>query len=92
MLRLNAAFAHSQLGIPRDWKKEVLKIEVDDKEPRYRLLKKCILYEWAGIGPLVKEAVVSGDMTLDELESWPALELLRKQPEYHKAIGEFGKS
>jgi hypothetical protein len=90
MLRLNAAFAHSQLGIPPDWKNEVANINVDDKAPRYRLLKKSILHEWAGIDLVVKEALESGDMTVDELKLWPALEALRNQPGYHQAILGFG--
>jgi len=53
-------------------------------------LKKCILQEWADIESVITDAVESGDMTLDELETWPALELLRKQPEYHLAIAPFG--
>ena len=30
------------------------------------MLKKCILHEWADIEPLVKDAVESGDMTLED--------------------------
>jgi len=89
MLQLNAAFAHSQLGIPADWKKEVLKIDVDSKAPRYRLLKKCILHEWAGIESLIKEVLESKDMTLEELAQWPALDLLRGRDEYKSVISEF---
>jgi hypothetical protein len=90
MLRLNAAFAQSQISMPRDWRKDALQIDVVNKAPRYRLLKKCILGEWSGISPLIKEAITSGDMTLDELSSWPALEPLRAREEYNKAISEFG--
>lgn len=90
MLRLNAAFAQSQISMPRDWRKEALQIDVTNKAPRYRLLKKSIIGEWSGISPLIKEAVTSGDMTLDELSSWPALEPLRTREEYNKAISEFG--
>jgi hypothetical protein len=89
MLQLNAAFAHSQLGIPADWKKEVLKIDVDGKAPRYRLLKNCILHEWAGIESLIKEVLESKDMTLEELAQWPALDLLRGRDEYKSVISEF---
>lgn len=91
MLRLNAAFAHSQLGIPREWKEEAMQINVDDKAPRYRLLKKSILHEWAGVDLVIKEALESGDMTLDELKLWPALAALRDQAGYQQAILEFGK-
>lgn len=90
MLRLNAAFAQSQISMPRDWRKEALQIDVTNKAPRYRLLKKSILGEWSSISPLISEAVTSGDMTLDELSSWPALEPLRTREEYNKAISEFG--
>jgi hypothetical protein len=92
MLQLNAAFAQSKIDTPRDWKRKAREIEVTKKAaPRYHLLKKCILGEWAGISPLIKKAVIEGDMTLAELDSWPALEPLRARPEYNKAIAEFGK-
>jgi hypothetical protein len=92
MLRLNAAFAQSQIGMPKNWRAEAIGIEVEGKAPRYRLLKKCILGEWSGISKLIKESVVSGDMTLEELSSWPALEPLRGRTEYNRVIREFGKS
>ena len=92
MLRLNAVFAQSQIGTLRDWRREALGIEVTGKAPRYRLLKKCILGEWTGISSLIRESITSGDMTLDELSSWPALEPLRTRAEYNKIVKEFGKS
>jgi hypothetical protein len=91
MLRLNAAFAQSSINMPRDWRRKVVEIEVKGKAPRYHLLKKCILGEWSGISPFIKKAITSGDMTLDELSSWPALARLRDRTEYNKVIQEFGK-
>jgi len=91
MLQLNAAFAQSQIKMPRDWKADARAIEVDGKATRYRLLKKSILGEWAGISPIIREAITSPDMTLDELATWPALEPLRARPEYNKVLAEFGR-
>ncbi|MEA2558841.1 MAG: hypothetical protein QOH06_345 [Acidobacteriota bacterium] len=88
MLRLNAVFAQSQIKMLREWRKEARAIEVTDRAPRYRLLKRCILGEWSGISPLIRESVTSGDMTLEELSSWPALEPLRARAEYNKVIKE----
>jgi len=91
MLRLNAAFAQSKINTPRDWRKGAREINVAKKAPRYRLLKKCILGEWTGISALIGEAVVKGDMTLAELDSWPALEELRTREAYNTTIAKFGK-
>jgi hypothetical protein len=92
MLRLNAAFAQSKIGKPEDWRNGALDIKVSKKAaPRYQLLKRCILGEWNGIAPLIIKAVTMGDMTLTELATWPALDLLRNREEYNKAINRFGK-
>jgi hypothetical protein len=91
MLQLNAAFAQSKIDRPQDWKIRALAIEVEGKAARYRLLKKCILGEWDRISPLIIEAVKTRDMTLAELDSWPALELLRNREEYFEAVRQFGK-
>lgn len=89
MLKLNAAFAQSKINTPKDWRKGAKAIVVTKKAaPRYHLLKKCILGEWTGISPLIKEAL-KGDMTLAELDSWPALEPLRARPVYNTATAEF---
>jgi hypothetical protein len=89
MLKLNAAFAQSKINTPRDWRKGAVAIAISkNAAPRYHLLKKCILGEWTGISPLIKEAL-KGDMTLAELDSWPALEALRTRTVYNNATAEF---
>jgi len=92
MLQLNAAFAQSQINMPRDWKADARAIEVEGKATRYKLLKKSILGEWAGISPIIRDAITPpADMTLEELATWPALEPLRARPEYNRVVGEFGR-
>lgn len=89
MLRLNAAFAQSRINMPPNWKQQAAKIEVSGKATRYYLLQKCILGEWSGIGQLITKALQSGDMTVHELETWPALAPLRERPIYSATIRKF---
>ena len=76
MLQLNAAFAQSQLDVG-DWQGRVRAINVDDASPRYQLLKKSILREDEGVGPIITEALKTRDMTKKEFDEWPALAHLR---------------
>lgn len=89
MLRLNAAYAQSQLDMPKNWRTEAVSIGVEGKAPRYLLLKKCILGEWHRITSAILDALRSGDMTREELATWPALEPLRGRAEYNKALADF---
>jgi hypothetical protein len=78
MLQLNAYYARLQFDRKRMNLTEVKNLDVGDW-PRYQLLKKCLLGELQRehIEPLLVEALSTGDMTLNELYTWPALRPMR---------------
>jgi hypothetical protein len=75
MLRLNQCFAKKKLGIAVG--AEVRAIEVE--EPRHQLYRTVLLGQMPEqkTKRLLQSLLDSGNMTLDELESWPGLEDLR---------------
>jgi len=81
MLRLNSLFARMRLGSGYASRHDIEGLEVSPV-PRYRLLKLVLLgiLHQADLEPLLNEAVRSRDVSLDELERWPALEELRGEP------------
>jgi hypothetical protein len=89
MLLFNAGFARKRLNC-FDYK-QIRGIDVDAKgvAVRYKILKKCLLCEWGGIAKLMEEALDSGDVTVHEFESWPALEDLRARKEFNTALMKF---
>lgn len=88
MLKLNACYARRQMGIAvghRDQfvtDAEIQKLRVT--EARHQLIKQVLLGRRKGVSELLARVYDESDMTLYELELWPALSDLREWPEYIK--------
>jgi hypothetical protein len=79
MVRINSYFARLQFDHGRMDMAEIRALDVGNL-PRYRLLKRCLLNQLRreDMEPILDQAVSSGDMSFNELLTWPALRPVRQ--------------
>lgn len=90
MVRLNAYFARLQFDRDRLDLDEIHALDVGGL-PRYNLLKRCLIGELRqpDTEPLLNMALSSGDMSLNELLTWPALRPLRECEWWNSWLGNY---
>ena len=88
MVRLNAYFARLQFDREGLDLAEIRRLDVGGL-PRYNLLKQCLVGELPrrDIETLLDAALSSGDMSLSELLTWPALSPLRECTWWNSWLG-----
>jgi len=81
MLKLNSFFARQNFGQGYVERSEIEALG-EYEVPRYRILQLVLLNELRRqtLEPLLDEAVTSKNVTIEELEDWPALARLRQTP------------
>jgi hypothetical protein len=87
MPRMNRWFAQIKLADGRfhaDAVRELRGYRPRSEKPRYEILKKSILREFDDIEPFLDRALEDSDLTINELEEWPALEFLRSNPVFRR--------
>lgn len=86
MPRLNAFYAQGKLD-PRyleDVEHSLRQFQPHSPKGRYELIKRSILGYWDGIEELLDEVLESRDVSLKELQTWPALTPLRSSSAFQE--------
>lgn len=89
MLGLNALFARQRMqaayGVGDEFFDpiDLERFDVAGDDPRYELIKRSMLRQFGGVDALLDHAI-QNDLTLYEIESWPAFWELRQSAEYRR--------
>ena len=90
MLLLNAAYASKKISEYEDlepiFDEQMIPELNNNWLPRYLLIQKSLLGHFSDIPNLMIKAIESGDMSIEELKSWPALEYLRETSVFWNTI------
>lgn len=88
--QLTARFNYWQcqkwLGCFEKVKDEVMGADLSAKEPRFRLGQLALLENHKDFVPMAKKLVEKGDLTIDDLQTWPIFRGMRKIEAFKKAF------